>query len=701
MKLFLRRLITLSVAAAVLLLSVATESVRANGCGGPRVRKAWRLMSGDEKALYKNAVAKALEKNEFFEFTKIHVHHMSEQQAHNTCAFFIWHKRFLLAFENMLRSQGPEFACLTIPYWDSMTEYAQMVDGQCKSIYDCAPIVRELSGEPTQKKETVKINGRAVTGECYPGFPGYCDDSKQVCGCVPRGDLRTRAIPSSSGFQGLFDQIAFSKDFETFAKAIQMGIHNDMHSALGGFMSTFYSPNDMIFWSWHATIDMLLYIYHQCHLAESMSVDQLRGSLYAFSQDGDCKYASDAPDAVVNGQLIQISEYKGTEYQAADNPVIGKYFQGLGTDIGALLGFKDLGDYSYKYEIPEAFKKFLLLKPELCPAFTDIAVSETPAPVTSMPPANTTNAPDVTNATTLEPSPAPSQSIPAQNFTSSLRGNRPKETRDYDASGSEDDDSYMPGTVRPEDPSYEERDQYDTGASGYGRNVGYDPDVGDDDGDNTYDDKKTQPPSPAPTPTTPPPTPVLSETPAPSTTQPPPPPPPVNVVIDPALLKVDEKDPSLQAAKYWDWVGTAKTKLEQVFPGNHSEIAQQLQYLECLSFNDQFGVRNYSKQFIEDFHLKEANQKPICMKKIEEVKTGQREVVVETKKFEASKVEVKPGVTPAPPVPPRPRPTRAAIPIGDASETSSASQLATSVISVHALVLAVGLNALVQLALQI
>jgi len=38
-------------------------------------------------------------------------------------AFYAWHRKFLLEFENMLRSLDPKFKCVTIPYWDWAQEY--------------------------------------------------------------------------------------------------------------------------------------------------------------------------------------------------------------------------------------------------------------------------------------------------------------------------------------------------------------------------------------------------------------------------------------------------------------------------------------------------------------------------------------------------------------------------------------------------
>ncbi|GLD97494.1 hypothetical protein PINS_up006178 [Pythium insidiosum] len=565
----LRRLVVLGLAAITL---VAAPFARANAAvpvcetevDGVRVRKAWRMMTPTERQVYKDAIAASFRSGEFFEFTKLHIHHMSEQQAHDTCAFFIWHKRYLLGFENMLRAQTKASRCLTLPYWDAMTEYTQMVNGQCTNIYDCSPIVRELGGEQVGAK-TVTVNGLSVTGECYTGWSDYCDDSKTTCGCVPRDDLKAKFIPSGAGYQGLFDAVAFSTNFEDFTKAIQWGLHNDMHGQIGGFMATFYSPNDPLFFSWHAAIDMLLYVYHQCHLADGLSSADLETSVYAFSQDGDCRYNADSPAALLHGELIQRAQRDGVEYNAEDTPMIGKYFQGLSSKISDLLGFRGLGAYSYRYEVPDAFKKHLLLKKELCPAFMK-AVS---AP---------------TQVVTKKPTPdGPGTVRPSEQTT------RPVATmtrRPSSGSGSRiEEDAGMPEITRA---------------------------------------PKTSTPAKLPS------------------------------FIDPSLVIVNENDASCQSGKYWDWVNETQSKLKTVYPGNHSEVATQLQYLECLCFHEEFGIRNFSSQFIKDFKLQQ--KEPVCLKKVEEVKTGQKEVALIVAAFDAEKVEIRPGVTPAPPVTESPSP---------------------------------------------
>jgi len=647
-------------------------------CSTPRVRKAWRMLTSDEKTVYTNAVTSSLKSNEFLEFTKIHVHHMSEMQAHGTCAFLIWHKRFLIAFENMLRAQSDESKCLTVPYWDSMTEYAQMVDGSCKYVYDCSSIVRELGGSPTASK-SVTIGGTEVSGDCYNGFPDFCSDDRSTCGCLPRSDLKSAHIPSGSAYGGLIEIIASSGNFEDFSLSIQNGIHNEMHNIVGGFMATFSSPNDPLFFSWHGTIDMLLYVYHQCHMADNLTAEEMVNSVYAFSQDGECSYNPDAPAALLTGSLVQQSVSDGKTYNAEDNPIIGKYFKGVSSKVSDLLGFKTLGSHSYTYEIPDALKKYLLLKKELCPAFVDAAgvspsaapVSTTPSPSSKSPatssPVPVSSAPISSKPTTSSPTsttPAPS---PTSTAPSSTKTSTPVSTPlDPVATAAPVTSSTNPVASAADVPVSSTSSPTISNDSAVSSSIPPSTSV------NATPSPTTSPPSTLPSSTSP-----VSPS-VPSTTTEIPSSKPSSVSKNPtslsgsnvgqvnagtangtislktqcqvelSLITVNENDLSIQAPKYWQWVEKTKEKLDVVYPGNHSEVSKQLQYLECICFQNQFGIQNFTTQFIEDFKVKQT--KPTCLKKVEEVQCGDKEMVINVDKFDASTVEIKAGITPAPPV---------------------------------------------------
>ena len=178
MKVFL----TLFVFAITLVNVVSQSSVETAGSSntcGPRVRKKWGKMTEDEKQLYKRAVASAMDKGEYIKFVELHTELMSEKEAHGNCMFLYWHRMMLAGYENMLRGQGEEFACVTLPYWDWVTGNARLINGDCKNALECSGILSELGGVTSDAPEqTVTINGETVWGKCVSSFPldHFCDN---------------------------------------------------------------------------------------------------------------------------------------------------------------------------------------------------------------------------------------------------------------------------------------------------------------------------------------------------------------------------------------------------------------------------------------------------------------------------------------------------------------------------------------------
>jgi len=598
------------------------------------------MLSQQEKDNYKGAVASAMKSKEYFEFTKLHVDEMSERQAHKTCAFLIWHKRFLLAYENMLRAQGPQYACVTVPYWDTMGEYANMIDGKCSSIGECASIVQDFSNSPTPNTPDKEIDffGYRLSGSCYPLFAGnsFCDDNKN-CGCVPRNNLMEQQYPPACDFTGISNSIAYSKDFEEFTKALQTGIHNEVHNAVGGFMGQMTSPVDPIFWSWHTTIDMLLYSFHKCHVSRSMSEKDVRKSIYGFSQDGACKYDSNAPDAIIDGKIVQQS----TRVAAQDNQLIGKYFKGLSDNIADYISFK--GPLTYRYQLSDAMRVQLLQSEDMCPVFVEDMSKNTPAPTT---PAPTTVRPTPTPTTTAEstPTPKPTTKAPPSGSTTpkpSSGGDNGSVTKAPPTSApSTSSLDGSAGSVHPSDDESDgnvysffgkkhgkkdknaKKNDKKSGKTNGKKYVDISVDGAVHGGDvnissaSAYSDKEIQ--------------------------------------VDIQWLDVDSRTfVEEQNSKYWDWYSQSREFLKEVLPGNIPEISIQMEALGCTCFENQFGIQNFTEDFKKNFMLNEKNDRPRCQRKIEQIEQGKIEMVLQAPAFEAKQVQVKPGVTPAPAMNPK------------------------------------------------
>ncbi|KAH3774105.1 hypothetical protein DPMN_175477 [Dreissena polymorpha] len=95
--------------------------------GTPKLRKEIRMMSDDEINLLFQAINLAkknttIAPNKYDAMAEMHTG-ITSIAAHGGCNFHGWHRVYIYMFENSLREEGPQFADLTIPYWDSRLDY--------------------------------------------------------------------------------------------------------------------------------------------------------------------------------------------------------------------------------------------------------------------------------------------------------------------------------------------------------------------------------------------------------------------------------------------------------------------------------------------------------------------------------------------------------------------------------------------------
>jgi len=247
----------LSVVGLLVLCTLAAEQqwaqptqVAAPSWGNPtcsRVRRSWYAISDDEKSLYVEALNTLKLNGEYDVFTTIHAYdNRNLEYAHGSPGFFVWHRKFLLEFENALRSLGPRFACLTLPYWPFETEA-----------------------------------GRESQAAIYNWFGGPTDMDRN--GCVTHPNFRSwratdapcihRTFNSQFSFIGearIVDLIASNRAYGTtggFRSLVEGAPHAAVHNYIGGgggHMGTMASPNDPIFYLLHANIDRIFAIWEDC-----------------------------------------------------------------------------------------------------------------------------------------------------------------------------------------------------------------------------------------------------------------------------------------------------------------------------------------------------------------------------------------------------------------------------------------------------
>lgn len=135
----MQRVVCLALLSATACTSICNET--------ERVRLSWDMMkAAGTSELYTAAVNQAVSKGYQEMFSNVHNEQgQNINEAHNSAGFIFWHRRYLLAYENMLRSLDPAFECLTIPYWNYFSHYQQMPrNPQEGDALEVAAIMREM-----------------------------------------------------------------------------------------------------------------------------------------------------------------------------------------------------------------------------------------------------------------------------------------------------------------------------------------------------------------------------------------------------------------------------------------------------------------------------------------------------------------------------------------------------------------------------
>ncbi|KAJ0402635.1 hypothetical protein ATCC90586_010874 [Pythium insidiosum] len=323
---------------------------------GPRVRKPWGAMTPTEQRLYADAVAMGMERGFHAMFTEVHSDVASATEHYKTCGFLYWNRRFLLAYENMLRSLSPRFACVTIPYWNYFSDYARYMAGGCTSLQTCSSILSGLGGSIGAARR-VMINGRGVAGNCAFATPvnSFCESSTilwaQSCvRCMPRDDWTKKQLPSGLGYAGLGVLLGRSNGFREFSNNLQYGVHNSIHNTLASTMATYVASADPVYFSHHATIDLLHQIYLECQLGPSVRNTKLLVSRFAFQT---CSWSGQEVCPTVTSnftQLWAVANAKTPPVPADAQPSLAPFFSTLPTEYWQFVTIKDLGNHSYDYQ---------------------------------------------------------------------------------------------------------------------------------------------------------------------------------------------------------------------------------------------------------------------------------------------------------------------------------------------------------------
>lgn len=347
---------------------------------GPRIRKSWKVMTSDEKQLFKDAMADLMKSGIYHELQMFHASGAGFMVAHaqKPCLLLPWHRSFLLAFENALRAQDSKYRCVTVPIWEIFQDAERQNTGSCTNLNDCSPIITDMCGvvgnTEVKTQMTVVPDLHVViraSGSFHDGYP--CN---QLCShnltlpkrstCIP-GALRTTDVkpflPEGVDYNNtlrLFDETSFID----FAQQVKTQFHGPVHGLIGGehgYLVSYASPNDPLFYIWHATIDYIYWLFHRCKSGQDLKPESSYGI-------GSCEADGDAPEGQF--KLIDTLSEKTKSY-----------FTQVATEYTKLHHHGDIPEpFRYDYQVsPPVEDKIFRLKlsdKAACPAYDQLHVQK-------------------------------------------------------------------------------------------------------------------------------------------------------------------------------------------------------------------------------------------------------------------------------------------------------------------------------------
>ncbi|KAJ1668196.1 hypothetical protein GGF38_002707 [Coemansia sp. RSA 25] len=222
----------------VVTLAVSAALVSAQGpdrCNGIRVRRSAHSLSDSDWQDVQSVVSQLHQDGQFERFARTHDGVFDNVHGHS--AFFPFHRRFVLEFENLGRQIDPTF---TVPYWDTTRDYRTP-----ESSAVLRPSALGGNGEGPQR-----CLQSGIQGNWTAGFPDRHCLRRQFSGS---GNSILPWVPAEviSSFMQRDGRLA------DFREHIEFSIHGATHIGLGGDAATRYAPNDFFFFMHHANIDRL------------------------------------------------------------------------------------------------------------------------------------------------------------------------------------------------------------------------------------------------------------------------------------------------------------------------------------------------------------------------------------------------------------------------------------------------------------
>jgi hypothetical protein len=336
-----------------------------------RIRREWNHLDSYDRALYLDAVETAIERGLHQRFTIFHYDEVSEIQAHDTCGFYMWHRVFVLAYENMLRSLEPRFACLALPFWDIYRDYQKQESStnSCESYATCAGMINDLGGivENDDSQERTFF-GRKANGLWHfqPPVQNLRDDNNRVG--VVRYDLWFDPIPEDASILSPENiaELFGTENRVDFWEVLHHGIHDSVHDTIGGFMRTPVSSIDPLFMPLHSTMEFFDYVWEACHYSAANETNSNSNNVGT----NQCVYTRHAkqhfPNISLSTDEVFMKLDNATDIR--DDPEIGTYFSHA-MRFADLEMIQDLDKHHrFRYAgIPQNFVSALENNTQACP----------------------------------------------------------------------------------------------------------------------------------------------------------------------------------------------------------------------------------------------------------------------------------------------------------------------------------------------
>ena len=187
--------------------------------------------------------------------------HLNESAViHDFANFLPWHREFLLQFEQALQKLEPG---VVIPYWDAALD-AQ--NPETSSLWSDATFGGNGNPNLVAADGTPVVTTGQFNNAVYQPFHHISlIDGSQVNGAAPlerqwssASDAANTLGPFESPEQ--LNSLMTLTSYDKFRQALDYGEHGLVHNDIGGDMLTMASPDDPVFWMFHAWID---YVWSQ------------------------------------------------------------------------------------------------------------------------------------------------------------------------------------------------------------------------------------------------------------------------------------------------------------------------------------------------------------------------------------------------------------------------------------------------------